>query len=140
MPRHITEVLGFCSTDVMPRRLGPTKRGRTSKERMPQQRHFPAASCPACSEPYVYPAPPDPSGKELYLNWARLGTKVQPAVLAHLLARPHCQYLCIHGSIRAAVGDAAVHIWGSGSSFAHWSQQRGWELTWSKLRSGFHVK
>lgn len=37
--------------------LGPTKHGRTSKEHMPQQWPFPAASCPACSEPYVHPAP-----------------------------------------------------------------------------------
>lgn len=57
VPRHITEVLGFCTTDVVPHCLGPTKRGRTSKEHMPQQRPFPAASCPACSEPYVQTAP-----------------------------------------------------------------------------------
>lgn len=90
-PRHVTEALGSCSTDVVLLCLGPTEQGRTSKEHMPQQWPFPAASCPACSEPYVLPAP-QALVEKLCLEWGRLGTEVQPALLAHCSACPHWQW------------------------------------------------
>ena len=73
VPRNLTVVLGFCSTDVLLSSLGPTKRGRTSKDHMPHQRPFPAASCPACSQPYAHPAPPGPFWKGALFEPGRAG-------------------------------------------------------------------
>lgn len=108
VPQPIMEVLGFCSTDVVPCCLGPKKRGRTSKEHMPLQQPFPAASCPACSEPYAYPAPQ--ALLERSFICTGMGTKVQPALLAHHLVWPCCLRLCTPWIIRGAAGNAATQI------------------------------
>lgn len=85
------------------------KHGRTSKEHMPQQQPFPAASCLACSEPYVHPAPRLFWKGDLFgMGWAQRWN----------LLSWHTTQLCLaaraFAPIRTVVVDATLQASGEG--------------------------
>lgn len=131
VPQHITEALAFCSTDVVLLRLGPTKHGRTSKEHMPQQWPFPAASCPACSEPYVHPAPQALLEKSFIRSgagWAQ-SAACSPGTPLGSASPPVCLHPVGYGS--SGGGCSSTNRSGCRAAetfFAPWSQHGGKEL------------
>lgn len=124
VPRPIMEVLGFCSTDVVPCCLGPKKHGRTSKEHMPLQQPFQQpAVLPAQSHMHTQPPRSFWKGALFVLGWAQRCSLLSWHTTWFGLAA--CAF-APHELLEEQQGMQQHKL--AGGSFAPWSQHRGRQM------------